>query len=134
MHLEATYGLRSPLLFVIFFILLSMFPYTSPSHTFFSTHLSRCQKPLKRPMGNIKINLQSPPFNPQQPPESQQQPSCLTDYAERTGNILVTGWIWQRHLNIKSDSCSPKLVCEMLSLEFNLEFSYFHGFSWSCYW
>ena len=122
MRLEATYGLTSPLLFVIFFILLSMFPYTSQSHTFFSTHLSRCQKPLKHPVGNMKINLQSPPFNSQQPPESQQQPSRPTDYAERTGNRPVTGWTWQRHLNTKSDSCSPKLVCEMLSLEFNREF------------
>ena len=35
-------------------------PYTSKVQILFSTHPSRCHKPLKQPVGNVKINLQSP--------------------------------------------------------------------------
>ena len=35
-------------------------PCTSQVHILFSTHPSRCHKPLKDSVDNIKINLQSP--------------------------------------------------------------------------
>ena len=53
-------------------------PYTSQVQILFSTHPSRCHKPLIQPVDNVKINLQSPPLNPQKPRKSQQQLLCFT--------------------------------------------------------
>ena len=98
------------------FYFLEFVPNTSQVHTLFSIYPSRCHKPLKHPVDNIKINLQSPHETLRNHQSHSNNPHASHALIYHYSNIPFTRWIGKRHLNVVSGSCSPNVDYEMLLL------------------